>query len=106
MKLIKKIAEALYFKCYPEKKKERELEWTPMPVVIREERADVVNFTAQVNLPMAAILDDKIPSEWIRQELSEKLRRMIEPGIEIRSERDLYSNQVIYTGTIRILRRD
>lgn len=105
MKLIKRIAEALYFKCYPERKNEHEIAWQPIPI-IRESRANIVKFTAQVNLPMAAIAQDKIPSEWIRAELSEKLRRIIEPEIEIRSERDLYSNRVIYTGIIRVLRRD
>jgi hypothetical protein len=99
MKLIKRIAEALYFKCYPERKKEHEIAW--QPPIIKETRADVVTLKAQIVTPT----EYSYNSEWIRKELSAKLESRLEPEIEIRAERDYINNTMIYTGMIRVVRR-
>ena len=102
MKLIKRIAEALYFKCYPERKNEHEITWQPLPV-LKETISDVVTLKAQIALPIENI--DICPSEWIRKELYDKLESRIKPEIEIRAERDYINNTMICTGMIRVVRR-
>lgn len=103
-KLIKRIIERLYYKCYPERKKEHEIEWTPMPI-ITETKAGVVNFTAQVILPMEVIARDNVPIEWIRLALADKIGKMVDSEIEIQYKKDDYMDNMIYTGTLRVLRR-
>ena len=104
-KLIKRIIERLYYKCYPDRVNDHELANCPIAILkVKEERRDIVNLKAEIDIPQEMI--DTIPREFIRRELSYKFTKMIEPAIEIKEERDRYIGApVIYTGLISIVRR-
>lgn len=104
-KLIDRLVERLYYKRFPDRVNDHEIATTPIPVpVVKEERGEIVNIKAKIAIPQEMI--DVVPREVIRRELSSKLARMIEPAIEIQ-ERDVYNRApVIYTGLIRMIRRE
>lgn len=103
-KLIDRLVERLYFKRFPDRVNDHEIATCPLPV-IKEERGDIVNLKAEIDIPQEMI--DTIPRGFIRRELSSKFARMIEPAIEIREERDVCNQAPVrYTGLIRMIRRE
>lgn len=102
-KLIKRIIERLYYKCYPDRVNDHFIATRSIIPVIHEGR-DIVNLKTEIYIPKEMI--DTIPRDFIRRELSYKFTKMIEPAIEIKEERDRYIGApVIYTGLISIVRR-
>lgn len=105
MKWFKRLIEKMYYKAYPDRINEHDFATQPIePLIIKEERGDIVNLKAEILIPQDMI--DTIPRDFIRRELSSKLERMIEPAIEIQEERDrCIGAPVRYTGLIRMIRR-
>lgn len=105
-KLIDKIVESLYYKRFPDRVNDHEIATTPISIsVVKEERRDIVNLKAEIDIPQEMI--DTIPIDFIRRELSSKFARMIEPAIEIREERDVYYRAPVrYTGLLQIVKKE
>lgn len=100
-KLIDRIIEKLYVKRFPERCGK-----FPIPDIIsvNMKRYAPTTLIAELQISKREIEEYKISQEFIRRELTEKISKGLEKDITI--EIDYFLDNVIYRGSIKILKEE
>ena len=100
-KLIDRIIEKLYVKRFPERCGKFPL---PDIISVNMKRYAPTTLIAEFQISKREIEECKISPEFIRRELTEKISKGLEKDITI--ETDYFLDNVIYRGSIKILKEE